>query len=104
MASCSGTKRHLQSRTMFADACRAYWQLNCQVGGGSRSVEGNLHGMACLLDNRHVLTARHVYTETQARYSWPVVLKHDGLFRCELALESAAYDLMVLRTTQQIAP
>ena len=88
---------------MFQDACRAHWELNCQVGGGSRTQEGGLHGMGCLLDDHHVLTACHVYAEIQTQYSWPVVLKHDGLFRGEIPWQSEEYDLMVLRVTGQIA-
>jgi hypothetical protein len=65
--------------------------------------EGKLHGMGCVLDARHVITARHVYKEIQNLYSWPVILKHDGLFKCEIVLDSAAYDIMVLRTVELVA-
>ena len=58
--------------------------------------------MGCLLNASHVLTARHVWRGIQNKYSWPVVLKFDGLFRCEVAFESREHDIMVLRTIHKL--
>ena len=87
---------------MFEAAARNYWSWNCSVGGGSDTVKGKLHGIGCVLDESHVLTARHVWTQIRKDYSWPVVLKCDGLFRCEVAFESPEYDIAVLRATTQL--
>jgi hypothetical protein len=87
---------------MFEAACRDYLLWQCSVGGGSSQEKGKLHGMGCVLDSSHVLTARHVWTQIEKNYSWPVVLKFDGLFRCEIALESVAHDIMVLRTAAKL--
>ena len=87
---------------MYIDACRLYGGLNCQVGGGSPTTKGKLHGMGCLISPCHVLTALHTLTQTEILYEWPVVFKHDGLYRCEITLESKEYDVTMLQTTEKL--
>jgi Trypsin-like peptidase domain len=82
---------------MFAKATSMYWRLQCNVGGGSATVKGKLHGLGCLLSDTLIVTARHVWSEHAAKYSWVVVLKHDGLFRCSIVQESEKDDLLFLR-------
>jgi len=74
----------------------------CSVGGGSGANDGQLHGMGCLLTSDYVLTARHVWTTIQDRYRWPVVLKHDGLFRCQIVFESEVQDLLFVRAIERV--
>src|SRR2546423_2168489 len=87
---------------MFEEATRLHFLLKCSVGGGSRGIKGKLHGMGCQLDNDHVLTAWHVWREIRQKYMWPVVIKADGLFKCEVAFEQHDADLLVLRATEKI--
>jgi hypothetical protein len=89
---------------MFRDAARQYWSLKCNVGGGNDVQKGKLHGLGCLLTPRHILTAGHVWENISDRYSWPVVLKHDGLFRCTVLHHDPGIDLMLLQCTDKLAP
>lgn len=83
---------------MFQSAATNHFAWQCDVGGGSKTDHGGLSGNGCMLDNIHVLTARHVWTSICHKYEWPVALRQDGLFRCEVAFESPEHDIMVLRT------
>jgi hypothetical protein len=58
--------------------------------------------MGCVLDEKHVLTARHVWSEIQNKYSWPVVAREEGLFKCEVVFESKAHDILVLHAVKLI--
>lgn len=87
---------------MFQEACKQYWNLSCGVGGGTHTTKGKLHGKGCLLTPNHVLTAQHVWEGIRGRYSWPVVLKFDGLFRCEAVFEAPQQDMLILKATEQL--
>lgn len=88
---------------MFKEAVQLHYSCNCLVGGGTRYTSGHLRNMGCLLDERHVLTARHCWEEISYQYRWPVVLRQDGMFHCEVVFEDARRDVLVLRTTEQIS-
>ena len=87
---------------MFQKACQIFWDVNCQVGGGKNQKQG-LHGMGCEVSPLHILTARHVWEETSAQYDYPIVMKHDGIFRSEVAFESADHDLLLLKCKKKIS-
>ena len=87
---------------MFASACSKYAPLVCQIGGGSATVEGSLLGSGCLLSPTQFITARHIVHNIPKHLTWPVVLKHDGLFRCEISYESVEQDISILRITDLI--
>lgn len=87
---------------MFTNACRFYWNLVCSVGGGSTTIKGKLHGKGCLLSPNHAITALHTVTDMFQRYTWPLLMKHDGLFKCEVVLESKGLDVALLKTTEKI--
>jgi hypothetical protein len=59
--------------------------------------------MGCVLDDRHLLTARHCWEEISYHYRWPVTLRHNGMFRCEVVFEDARRDIAVLRTIEKIS-
>ncbi len=86
---------------MFEEAAKIHFLSKCSVGGGSPGVTGKLHGMGCLLTDNHVLTAWHVWREIQQKYAWPVVVKYDGLYRCELVFEQRDADLLVLKAVEK---
>ncbi len=88
---------------MFQAAARLHYSCNCLVGGATHYSTGHLHGMGCVLDDQHVLTARHCWEEIATSYRWPVALRHNGMFRCEIAFEDARRDLAVLRTVEKIS-
>jgi len=81
---------------MFVTATRQYWSLLCNVGGGSSTDKGKLHGLGCLLSPNHAVTARHVWDDVKGRYQWPVILKYDGLFRCRIVHDAVDLDVMFL--------
>lgn len=87
---------------MFEESAKLHFLCKCNVGGGSPQVRGKLYGMGCLLDQNHVLTARHVWSKIQPEYSWPIVLKHDGLYKCQVVFEDQDADLLVIRATEKI--
>jgi hypothetical protein len=87
---------------MFEEAARKHSQWICSVGGGSPAVQGMLHGMGCVLDDYHVLTATHCWSEISNKYDWPVVARHDGLFRCEVVFKATEADILVLRSVEKI--
>lgn len=87
---------------MFQVAATDHYSWNCSIGGGSASSRGNLYGIGCVLDNIHVLTARHIWFSIKDKHEWPTVLRHDGGFRCEVVFESTEYDIMVLRAVASI--
>lgn len=88
---------------MFQQACEIYRQVFCDFGGGSPTVQGKLHSTACLLSSRHVITAAHNVRQMEEKYSWPVVTKFDGLFKCQTAAIDDKIDIAVLRITEQLA-
>lgn len=88
---------------MFQAAARLHYSCNCLVGGATHYSTGHLHSMGCVLDGRHVLTARHCWEELATSYRWPVVLRHGGLFRCETIFEDDRRDLAVLRSVEKIS-
>ncbi|MGD9873386.1 MAG: trypsin-like peptidase domain-containing protein [Kiritimatiellia bacterium] len=85
---------------MYKTATNLYWPLLTNVGGGTDATPGKLHGFGCLLSPSLVISARHVWREIEHRYSWPVILKNDGLFRCDIVLEDELQDIIILRTVQ----
>lgn len=87
---------------MFQSACAKYWNWQCSIGGGSSSHAGKIFGMGCLLSENYILSARHVWTGIQREYEWPVILKYDGLFKCEIAFESEEQDVILLKTVQKV--
>ncbi len=80
---------------MFKDACHQYWDLRCEIGGGSKDIAGKLFGKGCLLTPDVILTARHVFSSVARNYDWPVVLKHDGLFKCDVIYDSKDSDICI---------
>ena len=87
---------------MFEESAKLHFLCKCNVGGGSPEVQGKLYGMGCLLDQNHVLTARHVWSTIKPGYGWPVVLKHDGLYKCQVVFEDQDADLLVIRATEKV--
>jgi len=87
---------------MFTSAANKYFNWSCSVGGGSSTAKGRIHGMGCVLDDYHVLTADHCWSTISNRYTWPVVGRNDGLFRCEIAFRSLEADILVLRAIEKI--
>jgi hypothetical protein len=87
---------------MFQESAKLHFLCKCNVGGGSPDVKGRLFGMGCLLDNYHVLTAWHVWGGIQQEYAWPVVLKYDGLYKCQIVFEQQDADLLIIKTTEKI--
>jgi hypothetical protein len=88
---------------MFQAAATNHFTWNCCVGGGSSTSRGQLFGIGCTLDAKHVLTANHIWAEINHRYEWPTVLRRDGGFRCEVAFKSPQHDIMILRATEQMS-
>jgi hypothetical protein len=80
---------------MFKDACHQYWDLRCEIGGGSEAIAGKLYGKGCLLSPDVILTARHIFSSVAQNYDWPVVLKHDGLFKCDVIYDSKESDICI---------
>ncbi len=89
---------------MFRSAVAVYQDLFCSFGGGSAETDARIHAMSCLVSPRHVITVAHVLRDIAKTYSWPVVSKFDGLFRCETAFISDEDDIAVMQTTDLIAP
>jgi hypothetical protein len=73
------------------------------VGGGSRDVRGKLFGKGCWLSETHVLTAQHVWSAIRDEYEWPVAIRYDGLYRCEVVFEQADADLLILKAVAKLA-
>lgn len=87
---------------MFTNACDLYYNLMCDVGGGSAHIQGSLFGTGCLISQQHVLTARHNVIPLHHECSWPVILKHDGLWKCKIIFESQTHDLAVMEATDLV--
>lgn len=87
---------------MFTEAARLHFQTCCDIGGGSPNVHGKLFGKGCWLSDKHVLTALHVWQGISDDYEWPVAIRHDGLYKCEIAFEQADADLLILRTVEKL--
>jgi hypothetical protein len=86
---------------VFKEAARLHYSCNCLVGGGTRYTSGHLVGVGCVLNDRHLLTARHCWEEISYHYRWPVTLRHNGMFRCEVVFEDARRDIAVLRAVEK---
>lgn len=84
---------------MFKSSAAHFFDCRCSVGGGRYGSHpvGKLHGMGCLLDKSHVLTAAHCWTSVKDKYEWPAVATLDGLFRCDMAFYSEESDILLLR-------
>lgn len=89
--------------SMFHEACNQYLPTLCSFGGGDTQTKGRLHAHCCLLSPTHVLTAAHCVEMATTTYSYPVVSKHDGLFRCELLYSHPTLDVAILETTANLA-
>ena len=87
---------------MFQHACQLYWPCLCTVGGGDSPVEAKLYAKGCMISSTLATTAHHVVDTMARRYSWPVVVKHDGLHRCEIAQSWPEADIAVLRTVERL--
>jgi S1-C subfamily serine protease len=88
---------------MFQQACLMYEEVLCSFGGGTHEVKGKLHGAACLVSPRHVVTAAHNVQKAKTEYDWPVVSKFDGLFKCEVMAINETADVAILRATEKLA-
>ncbi|MDD5155481.1 MAG: trypsin-like peptidase domain-containing protein [Candidatus Omnitrophica bacterium] len=87
---------------MFSNACKIFFDLHCSVGGGSKGDKGKLHGTGCLLGPKHVITARHIWSNIKKIYQYPSILKYDGIFKCKIVLESKEFDIVILETEEII--
>jgi hypothetical protein len=87
---------------MFADSAKLHFLTCCDVGAGSRDVRGQIFGKGCWLSETHVLTALHVWREIRDEYEWPVAIRYDGLYRCEVVFEQADADLLVLEAVAKL--
>ena len=87
---------------MFECAARKFFDWTSSVGGGSPTIKGKLHGMGCVLDKHHTITAYHCWSSIASRYKWPVVFRSDGIFRCEVVFKSIDNDIAILRSKEPI--
>src|ERR1700720_2010423 len=89
---------------MFTSSAAQFFDCTCSVGGGryGKPTVGRVHGMGCLLDKSHVLTAAHCWTGVQDKYEWPAVATLDGLFRCDVAFYSEESDILLLRLLERV--
>ncbi len=65
-------------------------------------MTGRIYGMGCVLDELHVLTAYHCWSSISDKYDWPVVLRLEGIFRCEVVFKSVNDDIAVLRCVERL--
>jgi Trypsin-like peptidase domain len=89
---------------MFTSSAAHFFDCTCSVGGGryGKPAVGRMHGMGCLLDKSHVLTAAHCWTGVQDEYEWPAVATLDGLYRCDVAFYSEESDILLLRLLERV--
>lgn len=87
---------------MFKKACNFYWNLVCQIGGGSKVHKGKLHGSGCLLSSEIALSALHIINETSHLYDYPVILKNDGVYKAKVILEIQQNDVVLLQCVEKI--
>ena len=87
---------------MYEDLANKYTQWSCSVGGGTPQIKGSVYGMGCVLDEFHILTAYHCWSSISEKYDWPVVLRLEGIFRCEIIFKSIPDDIAVLRCIERI--
>lgn len=85
---------------MFTNACKLFWNLTCNVGGGSRRQSGQVHGLGCAISDRHVLTAQHVYS--QHGYEWLIVIYAEGVWRCRIVKEWRNHDIALIEKEKLI--
>jgi len=88
---------------MFSNSAKLHFATKCHVGGGS--VKGNLklYGIGCWLNENHVLTAGHVWHKISEKHEWPVAIRYDGLYRCEIIFDQSDSDLLLLKAASKIA-
>lgn len=89
---------------MFTDAAGMFYGLHCTVCGRVQGGAPVVHGLGCLISPSHIVTARHVWREVGQKYGDPVVLKHDGLYRCDIEAEHADADVVLLKVSTRIDP
>jgi S1-C subfamily serine protease len=82
---------------MFEDACKLYWNILCSVGDSAR-----VYGQGCMLTPNHAITALHVIKNQATQNQRPTIMKHDGLFKCEVLLQSDQFDIAVLLAKEKI--
>ncbi len=87
---------------MFEDAAKLHYAALGHVGGGSRHVKGELYGKGCWLSEKHILTARHIWLGLKDSFEWPVAIRHDGLWKCEIVFEQANADLLLMKTVTKL--
>lgn len=87
---------------MFENAVSKYSQWSCPIGGGTPEVIGKLHGMGCVIDDLHILTAFHCWSSISGKYDWPVVLRREGILKCEVVFNSITDDIIVLRCIERL--
>lgn len=95
-------KANLALTDMCKSAAEQHVAWSCLVGGGSDHDLGETHGLGCTIDAHHILTARHCWSCIRNQYSWPLVFRNDGLFRCEVVYESSVDDIMILKAMRPI--
>ncbi len=88
---------------MFKDSAKKYYNWTCSVGGGSATVMGKIYGMGCVLDELHTITAHHCWTSISHKYEWPVVLREDGLFLCEIVFNSTSHDIIIYKSIKKLS-
>jgi hypothetical protein len=87
---------HAFASPMFQLAAAQHFAWRCDVSSLPDLTTRRAAGNGCMLDDKHILTARHVCTGIR-----PPVLRPDGIFSCEVVFESSEYDIAVLRTTSR---
>jgi Trypsin-like peptidase domain len=51
-----------------------------------------------------VITARHLIEHVGKKYEWPVVFKHDGVFKCRILFSAWNFDVALLEATERLEP
>ena len=78
---------------MFSSAATAYWNLYCHVGAVRGNQSPRLCGLGCRVSNAHLLTAAHVY----ANSDYPIAALTDGLWKCVVVKEWQDLDIALLQ-------
>jgi hypothetical protein len=87
---------------MFEQAAQQHFEWHCQVGGISSDENGLCTGMGCFLAANIILSAAHAWESIRNRYEYPLVMHSSGGYRCEVLKEWLDWDVIVLRTVEQI--
>lgn len=80
----------------FLKAFRFYNDLYCNIGV-KFDREESFFGAGCVLSEEYLLTARHIVKKRIRLGGYPVAMKHDGYFKCEIAFELAELDIIILK-------